>query len=229
MRPQHDERLDREKIRAWVHRYLGGLEVRILLDRAIGLVSAEDFPELMADYADLKSLVVDENTDYDFLASIGAFYDESLAGRYYEEFDVNSRNCTTFSRGTEVFIAIHTRFVEECLNRAEDGDIEIATEGLTMLIELMREIDRWQRDIVFFADEAGSWQVGVLWERVLPVWFQGISKKMVAGTWAETVVNAIQEFADYRKDILLQQAKEVGTKEQVDALAILAQNFPTWR
>ena len=228
MRPQHDERLDREKIRAWVHRYLGGLEVRILLDRAIGLVSDEDFPELMADYAD-KSLMADENTDYDLLASIGTFFKESMDGRYYEEFDVNSRNCTTFSRGTEVFIAIHTRFVEECLSRAEDGDIEVATEGLTMLIELMREIDRWQREIIFFGDEAGSWQVGVLWERVLPVWFQGISKKMDADTWAETVVIAIDEFARYCKDVLLQQAKEIGTKEQVDALTMFAQNFRRWR
>lgn len=25
----------------------------------------------------------------------------------------------------------------------------------------MREIDRCERDVVFFADEAGSWQVGV--------------------------------------------------------------------
>jgi hypothetical protein len=26
-------------------------------------------------------------------------------------------------------------------------------------------------DVIFFADEGGSWQVGVDWERVLPPWF----------------------------------------------------------
>jgi len=39
----------------------------------------------------------------------------------------------------------------------------------------MREIDRCERDVVFFADEAGSWQVGVLWDRVLPAWFRSMS------------------------------------------------------
>lgn len=27
-------------------------------------------------------------------------------------------------------------------------------------------------DVIFFADEGGSWQVGVDWERVLPPWFR---------------------------------------------------------
>lgn len=37
---------------------------------------------------------------------------------------------------------------------------EITLKALSMLFELLRDID--EGDVIFFADEAGSWQVGVL-------------------------------------------------------------------
>jgi hypothetical protein len=83
----------------------------------------------------------------------------------------------------------------------------------------MREIDRFARNIVCFADEAGSWQVGVLWERVLPAWFRSLSPKMEAHEWAETVVDALNDFAGYQKTALLAAAREAGSPEQRAALA----------
>lgn len=91
-----------------------------------------------------------------------------MAGRYYQSFNVNSRNYMEKSRGTETFIAEHSRLVDACLRAERAGDLETAAEELELLIGLMREIDRCERDIVFFADEAVAWQVGVLWDRVLP-------------------------------------------------------------
>ncbi|MAQ14973.1 MAG: hypothetical protein CMN30_09285 [Sandaracinus sp.] len=83
----------------------------------------------------------------------------------------------------------------------------------------MREIDQCRDDIVFFADEAGSWQVGVLWDRVLPAWFRSLSPTTEPYEWAETVVDALNDFASYQMDEILAAAREAGTAEQREALA----------
>lgn len=100
-------------------------------------------------------------------------------------------------------------------------ELETAAEGLGLLVELMREIDKGREDIVFFADEAGSWQVGVLWDRVLPAWFRSLSPTTEACEWAETVADALNDFAGYQMDEILAAAREAGTAEQRQALAEL--------
>jgi hypothetical protein len=132
---------------------------------------------------------------------------------------VNSRNYMEKSRGTETFIAEHSRLVDACLRAEQNGELETAAEGLGLLIDLMREIDQCRDDIVFFADEAGSWQVGVLWDRVLPAWFRSLSPTTEPYEWAETVVDALNDFASYQMDEILAAARKAGTAEQREALA----------
>lgn len=210
--------IDRDKVRA-AARKLDGTGLRVWLDRAIDLLPDDAFPELIADYVHLRDVLADETTQPDLLRSFREFHRESMAGRYYQSFQVNSRNCTEKSRGTETFIAEHSRLVEACLRAERAGDLETAAEGLELLIGLMREIDRCERDIVFFADEAGSWQVGVLWDRVLPAWFRSLSAGMDPHEWAETVVDALNDFAGYQMPELLAAARDAGTPEQRAALA----------
>ena len=174
MRRKPKIEIDRDKIRTEA-RKLDGAGLRIWLDRAIDLLPDDAIPELIADYVHLRDVLTHEATQPDVLRAIREFHRESMAGRYYQSFNVNSRNSTEKSRGTEIFIADHSRLVEACLRAERSGDLETAAEGLELLVALMREIDRCERDIVFFADEAGSWQVGVLWDRVLPAWFRSLS------------------------------------------------------
>lgn len=213
-----DLRIDRDKVRAEA-RKLDGTGLRVWLDRAIDLLPDDAFPELIADYVHLRDVLADANTRPDLLRTVRQFHRDSLAGRYYQDFMVNSRNYKEKSRGTETFIAEHSRLVDACLRAEENGELETAAEGLGLLIDLMREIDRCERDIVFFADEAGSWQVGVLWDRVLPAWFRSLSPTTEAYEWAETVVDALNDFAGYQMDEVLAAAREAGTAEQRDALA----------
>lgn len=210
--------IDRDKVRTEA-RKLDGTGLRVWLDRAIDRLPDEAFPELIADYVHLRDVLADEATQPDLLRAIREFHRESMAGRYYQSFNVNSRNCVEKSRGTEIFIAEHSRLVDACLRAERAGDLETAAEGLELLIGLMREIDRCERDIVFFADEAGSWQVGVLWDRVLPAWFRSLSPEMDAHEWAETVVDALNDFAGHQVSELLAAARDAGTPEQRAALA----------
>jgi len=41
-----------------------------------------------------------------------------------------------------------------------------------VIFSLLRHIDECTDDILFFADEGGSWEVGVNWKKVLPAWFR---------------------------------------------------------
>jgi hypothetical protein len=218
MNRDRDVEIDRDKVRAEV-RKLDGTGLRVWLDRAIDMLPDEAFPELIADYVHLRDVLADENTRPDLLRTVRQFHRDGLAGRYYQDFMVNSRNYVEKSRGTETFITEHSRLVEACLRAEQDGDLETAAEGLGLLIDLMREIDQCRDDIVFFADEAGSWQVGVLWDRVLPAWFRSLSPTTEAYEWAEAVVDALNDFASYQMDEILAAAREAGTAEQRDALA----------
>ena len=210
--------IDRDKVRAEA-RKLDGTGLRVWLDRAIDMLPDEAFPELIADYVHLSEVLADENTCPDLLRTVRQFHRDSLAGRYYQDFRVNSRNYMEKSRGTETFIAEHSRLVEACLRAEQNGEFETAAEGLELLIDLMRGIDQGRDDIVFFADEAGSWQVGVPWDRVLPAWFRSLSPTTEAYEWAETVVDALNDFASYQMDEILAAAREAATAEQRDALA----------
>jgi hypothetical protein len=210
--------IDRDKVRAQA-RKLDGTGLRCWLDRAIDLLPEEAFPELIADYVRLRDVLTDGDTRPDLLQAIRQFHRDSLAGRYYQSFRVNSRNDTEKSRGTETFIAEHSRLVEACLRAEREGELETAAGGLGLLIDLMREVDECRDDIIFFADEGGSWQVGVLWERVLPAWFRSLSPTTEACLWAEKVVDALSDFAGYQLDEILEAARAAGTAEQREALA----------
>lgn len=210
--------IDRDKVRA-ITRKLDTTDLRIWLDRAIDILPDQAFPKLIADYVHLQDILADENTHTNLLRSVRQFHSDSLAGRYYEDFMVNSHNFMSHSRGTQTFIAEHSRLVDACLQAERNEELETAAEGLGLLIDLMREIDRCERNVVFFADEAGSWQVGVLWERVLPAWFRSLSPTTEANKWAKTVVDALNDFASHEADKILAAARKAGTAEQRRALA----------
>jgi hypothetical protein len=88
-----------------------------------------------------------------------------------------------------------------------------------LLIDLMRQIDRCEVNIVFFADEASSWQVGVDWAEVLPAWLRSLSPATDPYDWAEAVVEALNDFAGYQMEPLLAATRDIATPEQREALA----------
>lgn len=115
--------IDRDKVRAEA-RKLDGIGLRIWLDRAIDMLPDEAFPELIADYVHLRDVLADENKRPDLLRAVRQFHRDSLAGRYYQDFMVNSRNHMENSRRTETFIAEHSRLVDACLRAEQNGELE---------------------------------------------------------------------------------------------------------
>lgn len=122
------------------------------------------------------------------------------------------------SRGTAAFIAECHRLLRLLCRAVDDRDYGAAREGFELIFELLREIDRFERDIVFFADEAGAWQIGVHWDEVLPAWIRCVADTEPPDAFASAVVGVIEEFADIDRKPLLRTAAELASAEQRVAL-----------
>jgi hypothetical protein len=55
----------------------------------------------------------------------------------------------------------------------EREELQSAHQAFDIIFELLDHIDDVNRDILFFADEGGSWALGIEWEKVLPGVVQG--------------------------------------------------------
>jgi len=52
-------------------------------------------------------------------------------------------------------------------------------------------------DILFFADEGGSWRWEIDWEKVLPVWFRVLSATADPGEYAQRIDAVLKQHYDH--------------------------------
>ena len=170
---------------------------------------------------DLDSFRVDETEVKSLLEDVHDFQEKSLAGFYYESFMVNSRNFMDRSRGTINWIAEFRRLMRRCLEACQDGEYVQTQPAFEALFELLDEIDEGRDNIIFFADEAGSWQVGVDWEKVLPAYFQALSEVAKPKAYAQSVIKLVRDHANYDRDKHLKTALQLAKPGQRKALKAL--------
>lgn len=212
--------IDRDKLRAAV-RKLGHEYVFYMLYDAIDLLPPAKVHQIAKKYLNLKSLRPDSEIKgkANLLAAVKAFDKASRAGDYYESFMVNSKNYMDLSTGTTAWIAEYRRLLDRCVaeeKRGIPGDIRGAFD---ILFGLLDYIDECNDDVIFFADEGGSWQVGVDWERVLPPWFRVLSATAAPGEYAERIAALLERHYNYGRDKMLAVARKTATPEQRKALA----------
>ena len=216
----NQESVDLEKLRIAVRQMDRG-QLLIVVERAIELVSGQQINALVAGM--LQPPLVDES-EYgptSLPEEVRKFCDASLRGAYYESFDVNWKNSKQQSKGTDAFIAEFDRLIEKCVRTVADGSPETTGELFELLFALLRHIDAEPDRIVFFADEAGSWQVPVDWEIVLPAYFRCLACAVPAEDFAREVDRVISDFCHYRRPQHLVAAAQVANAEQKAALARL--------
>ncbi len=131
----------------------------VLLERAIRLVPKTRLPALVEGYVEPPGSCRDEPGGEELLDEVQAFSSESLRGDYHESFAVNSRNWMTMSEGTKRWIDKCNRLLDRCVAQARRGGSDVR-ESFDLLFGLLRQLDDGRDDIVFFADEAGSWLRG---------------------------------------------------------------------
>jgi hypothetical protein len=194
------------------------------LDDAIDLLSPSQLHKIARKYLDLKELRPDDEkaTKPSLLADVKAFEKASLAGEYYESFNVNSRNCMEQSTGTTAWIAQCRRLFERCVAQEKKGDPSELCQAFSVLFGLLDHIDECNDDVIFFADEGGSWQVGVDWDKVLPPWFRALSATATPEEYAGRITTLLAHHYDYGRDKMIAVAREAGTPDQRKAITVVA-------
>jgi hypothetical protein len=210
--------IDREKLRAAVRR-LGGESILNMLDDAIDLLPPAKLKKLAGEYFDLKQLGPDSpKATASLLTEVKRFEKASLAGEYYESFNVNSRNCMEQSTGTSAWIANFRRLLDGCVAGATEQNPAEVRQAMDVLFALLDHIDKCEDDVIFFADEGGSWQVGVNWKTVLPAWFKVLSATAGPEEYATRITGMLSCHYSYGRDKMLAIARQTATPEQRKAL-----------
>ena len=151
------------------------------------------------------------------VTDVKLFEKASTAGEYYESFNVNSSNCTN---GTSAWIVEYLRLLDRCVSGAKNANPTEVREAMDILFGLLNHIDKGHDDILFFADEGGSWQVGVDWARVLPVWFKVLSATAGPEEFAGKITALLSHHCRYDRDKMLAIARRSATPHQRQALAV---------
>jgi len=211
--------IDRAKLRAAV-RKLRNEYIFYMLDDALELLPPAKLHKIARRYLDVNQLHPDpeKTTKPSLLTEVKRFVRASLAGEYYESFSVNSKNCTQKSSGTTSWIAEYRRHLDHCVISSKESNPAEAREAMNILFGLLDRVDECRDDVIFFADEGGSWQVGVDWAKVLPVWFKVLSATSGPEEYATRIKDLLSRHYSYGRDKMLAMARRTATPEQRKSL-----------
>jgi hypothetical protein len=185
------QRIDRDKLRDAIRR-MSSEYVFYMLDDAISLLPQTKLRKLTAQYLNPAELRPDRGRKENLLADAKAFQRASLTGKYYQALAVNSKNYKEKSSGTLAWIADCLRLLERCVAHSKREDPKTVCQAFETIFSLLSKIDEGNDDILFFADEGGSWQVGVDWENVLPAWFRALSAKADPSEYAQRITTVLR-------------------------------------
>ena len=211
--------IDREKLRAAIRR-MGREYAFYFLDDAIDRLTLAQLEEIAKKYIPLERLRPDPKAEVSLslLDEIKAFEQASRAGKYFVSFDVNSRNCTMKSDGTLAWISDFLRLMDRCVDRAQSTEPAELRESLEALFDLLGLLASGDEEILFWADEGGAWEVGVDWEKILPVWFAALSLTAGPNEYAQKVTHVLKQHYDYGSGPMLRVVRDMATAAQRKAL-----------
>lgn len=124
-RPQ----IDRDKLRAAL-RKLRPEDMFTMLEEAIECLPQEHLLGLAKRHLDVSKFMEDSKPKDDLLTVVKLFEQRSLAGEYYESFDVNWKNCSDQSMGTTAWIAEYRPAPQSLRCRREERRPCRGAEGL---------------------------------------------------------------------------------------------------
>jgi hypothetical protein len=173
-----------------------------LFARALRHIEPGDLESVFSDYAHPRELGdVEPQPRPSLLEATREFTEAAMRGKFYEDFAVNWRNSTQASGGTQEFEALLELLFDRCIEESTTGDPSEVCASYELLFDLLRAIEKWDRDIVFWADEGGIWQFHIQWSRVLPPYFRCLWETAPAecAVKATAVIDALVDRTDQDK------------------------------
>ncbi|MBV8887275.1 MAG: hypothetical protein JO235_25225 [Chroococcidiopsidaceae cyanobacterium CP_BM_RX_35] len=197
--------------------------LKVLRD-AYQTLSASDVVSVFGAYVDFTTLDLQSPRSQGMapnrlLAAVQNFHNQSLAGQYYESFQVNSQNFMEKSEGTELWISECNQLFDKCVELSAQGHHAEVHAAMDLLFELLAQLDIGNDEIIFFADEAGSWQVGINDEKVLPTYFTTLAAVAKPEDYALRVMEIIKQHGSYASEKFSEVARKVANEAQREALA----------
>lgn len=211
-KPARGTRLDRQQLRQALGR-LDQADLLDFLDEIMALVPDSELRDIGCRYVDLPQGLTSAN----LLAEVRSFDAASRAGDFYEDFAVNSRNFSELSSGTQCWIDECERLYRRIVAELPKLPPEDTREMLGLIIGLLHEVDD-DNDIAFWADEGGSWQVGIDWKELVTYWLKALAATAAPTDYARAVTDAINKFYGEERERYFRLARKHATPEQRRAL-----------
>lgn len=169
----------RKHVRIWDSiRRLERERLLILAARTVDRLAVDDLEVLLADHERGTPTPEGPHREDSLVGAVEHFCTEARSGAYFQELWTKGKYRSFLpSPKTEEFGAKLTLLLDLCVAEAEDADPKEVCGAYEMLLGLLQEIDRFDRDdIVFWADEPGTWQLGIDWARVIPPYLRCLAK-----------------------------------------------------
>ncbi|MBI9088303.1 MAG: hypothetical protein JEZ12_03745 [Desulfobacterium sp.] len=93
----------------------------------------------------------------ELLGDIEAFHSSSMAGYYYEPFNINSKNFSDIPEETEKWFDEIGDHLEDSSRLTDQGDHDIAVQCFKLLHELIDKMEDGEE--IVFAEEYGTWMI----------------------------------------------------------------------
>lgn len=194
----------------------------IIAERAVELVTTDQLNILLGDFVHLTARSTEaDDAPVSLPDEVRVFYDTAIAGKYYETVEINNRGGQEQSKGTDAFIAEFQRLLQKCIQAAHQEVHAGLRESFEFLFALLRHVDEGNDDVLFFADDGSSLDVGVNWCAALPAYFNCLAKTSSPEEFARTVDKAVMDFVDYDRPWYTDAARKVGSDVQRIALDAL--------
>ena len=220
-----EQQIDSSSVRAELRTLPRGC-LLLIAERAVELVPTDQLSALLGDIVHLDA-VTPGTTGSGPLAptlldEVREFRDIAMAGQYHEEIQVNNRRAFEQSPGTDAFVADFDRLMRKCIGAVGQGENDSdVRESFEVLFGLLRHIDEGNDDVLFFADDGSSLDVGVNWRAVLPAYFRCLPETSLPKEYARTVDDAIADFASHDRPHYLTMAGNTAKDAQRAALDAL--------
>lgn len=222
--------IDSNKLRAEL-RTLPRRTLLLIAERAIELVCLDQMGALLADIVQINVDPTDAHSNVStiiavqsLLGEVRSFHGTAMNGEFYEHVKTNGGGRREQSQGTDAFVAEFDRLTRRCVCASEtaneprvgDSSAHEVRECFELLFALLRYIDEGHDDVLAFADDGSSLDVGVNWRVVLPAYFQCLAKTEASSPeeFARAVDQVITDFAGHDLGRYMDAAHTVANAAQ---------------
>jgi hypothetical protein len=129
------------------------------------------------------------------------------------------------SDGTKRWIAKCRRLLDRLVEEGDEHSPQQVTDAFEAIFGLLQHLNEGDDTIIFFADEAGAWQVGVDWEEVVPAYSSTLSELEAPETCAKQSLGLVNRFASYKRDDLVRAASDQLPPDYGQALMEAKQEY----